>query len=760
MKQIATKTDTVDTLPANAFNSLSSENQNAVTKSGQTLDATSETTPDPNPTQLARAITRAAQEARAYSDSGAANAYVLTATGSWQQPTAYTNGMTVEFIGANANTGASTVNVAGLGVKNITTVTGAVINSDSIGPDKISRIRFDSSGDQFLLEPVGASSGGSGTGAFNYIANPDAETDATTGITSQATTGSWTIAKTILASELPEPTSKSTGFKISGSTLTVNDYVEFQAVGTINDADGGRIGSGQVKVKNISGSILGQYKFQAYNKTTSEYIGDSRTVTNEDFTYDFDVLITSENDIVIHMIALTASPSNIGVSGVGLFAESKSLASSTTNPQSYTPSNTQGFGTITGINLEYWLDGGNLELQGYFTTGTVAASEMQLELPPGFTIRGGASPSIAGPMNRDAAVSSGLNYYALYTNGDTYINFGQASSGASTNPLSPGLGTLLGSSERISLRASIPVNEGIKTLTGIEAIYQNAKGEFNSNAGQSITTNTWTSLSFEDVITDNLQGQWDGTTFIANRSGFLQVEGAILWANAFSNQFATRILINGSTSGKGRNFAPDGAIAQSAFLGCKDIFLNAGDTAVFQIFHAEGVNRSRSTDALYNWIDINWTADRSAQLPGFPTTEKANTIKQALVPIINESGEGDLGTITNWASPGTKKYKWVRSGNEVRFYWYVTSTGGSASTSTSSLLFDLPAGTPSPANHISNDASGEFPVPCSGAASSNNFVKNEVENNASTYRVVASFSTNTAVTSWSGVAYWTVLPTS
>lgn len=759
MKQIATKTDTVDTLPANAFNSLSSENQNAVTKSGQTLDATSETTPDPNPTQLARAITKAAQEARAYSDSGAANAYVLTATGSWQQPTAYTNGMTVEFIGANANTGASTVNVAGLGVKNITTVTGAVINSDSIGPDKISRIRFDSSGDQFLLEPVGASSGGSGTGAFNYIANPDAETDATTGITSQATTGSWTIAKTILASELPEPTSKSTAFKISGSTLTVNDYVEFQAVGTINDADGGRIGSGQIKVKNISGSILGQYKFQAYNKTTSEYIGDSRTVTNEDSTYDFDVPIISENDIVIHMIALTASPSNIGVSGVGLFAESKSLASSTTNPQSYTPSNTQGFGAITGANLEYWLDGGNLEIQGYFTTGTVVASEMQLELPPGFTIRGGGSPSIAGPMNRDAAVSNGLNYYVLYTNGDTHLNFGQASSGASTNPLSPGLGTLLGSSERISLRASIPVNEGIKTLTGIEAVYQNAKGSFESNAGQAIADSTWTSLNFEDAVQDELQGQWDGTTFTANRTGFLQAEGNVLWANAFSNQSSFRVFVNGTTAKKATTVDSTGTAGSLPF-GFKDLYLEAGDTVVFQAFHAEGVSRNRSTDALYNWIDINWTADRSAQLPGFPTTEKANTIKQALVPITSESGEGDLGTITNWASPGTKKYKWVRLGNEVRFYWYVTSTGGSASTSTSSLLFDLPAGTPSPANHISNDASGEFPVPCSGAASSNNFVKNEVENNASTYRVVASFSTNTAVTSWSGVAYWTILPTS
>ena len=121
-------------------------------------------------------------------------------------------------------------------------------------------------------------------------------------------------------------------------------------------------------------------------------------------------------------------------------------------------------------------------------------------------------------------------------------------------------------------------------------------------------------------------------------------------------------------------------------------------------------------------------------------------------------GEGDIGTITNWASPGSKKYRWVRTGNKIDFWWYVTATGGSGSTSTTTFQFDLPSDVPSPANHISNDASGEFPVPCSGAANTNNFVKNYIDNNAGTYRPSSAFSASTSVTYWNGHASWMVDP--
>jgi len=54
-----------------------------------------------------------------YTDSGTTDVYVLTAAGGLQAPTSYFEGMFVRFRADNNNTGASTANVASLGVKNI-----------------------------------------------------------------------------------------------------------------------------------------------------------------------------------------------------------------------------------------------------------------------------------------------------------------------------------------------------------------------------------------------------------------------------------------------------------------------------------------------------------------------------------------------------------------------------------------------------------------------------------------------------------------
>lgn len=85
---------------------------NAITSSGQT-PATG------NLNQLGIAMAINAAGADFYSDSGAANAYVLTAINALRSPHAYFDGMRVRFRPDNANTTASTVNVATLGVKSI-----------------------------------------------------------------------------------------------------------------------------------------------------------------------------------------------------------------------------------------------------------------------------------------------------------------------------------------------------------------------------------------------------------------------------------------------------------------------------------------------------------------------------------------------------------------------------------------------------------------------------------------------------------------
>jgi hypothetical protein len=174
MKDIASKTDNVDELPANGFNSIVSELENTVTDSGQTLDGSAETDPDPSPVQLSRALTEASQSADFYTDSGAADAYVLTAAGNWRQSTAYRNGQHFRFIPTNANTGASTINISGLGVKTLENVNGTALNAGQLDPTRVALVYYNSSADRIkLIDPTfGQDSGGA---VLSYITNFGAE---------------------------------------------------------------------------------------------------------------------------------------------------------------------------------------------------------------------------------------------------------------------------------------------------------------------------------------------------------------------------------------------------------------------------------------------------------------------------------------------------------------------------------------------------------------------------------------------------------
>lgn len=85
-----------------------------------------------------------------YTDSGAANAYVLTPTTGKVGPSGYSDGMRVRFIANNNNTGiAVTVNVNGLGVKSIVRANGSAPYADLI--DGRTEIVFDLGNDRFEL---------------------------------------------------------------------------------------------------------------------------------------------------------------------------------------------------------------------------------------------------------------------------------------------------------------------------------------------------------------------------------------------------------------------------------------------------------------------------------------------------------------------------------------------------------------------------------------------------------------------------------
>ena len=155
MRDIASKVDNVDTLSAAEFNSYMSELENAVTKSGITLDPSGG--PDTSAVMLAQAVTRAAQGGMSYEDSGAADAYVLTASGGFEAPDAYFDGQLVMFQAGNTNTGASTINVATIGVTDLKDATGTALAADAIVADAYYIAKYNLAGTEFRVVFSGSS---------------------------------------------------------------------------------------------------------------------------------------------------------------------------------------------------------------------------------------------------------------------------------------------------------------------------------------------------------------------------------------------------------------------------------------------------------------------------------------------------------------------------------------------------------------------------------------------------------------------------
>lgn len=139
---------TGETLEAQEFVQPMSEIQNVIEQLGQAL-----TSSDLN--QLGKGIAGYVANSNFYTDSGIADAYVLSKIGLKQTATSYTDGFKASFIAGNTNTGASTANIAGLGIKNI-----KISNGLDPVPGDISgwvNLRFDSANDWLeLINPFSA----------------------------------------------------------------------------------------------------------------------------------------------------------------------------------------------------------------------------------------------------------------------------------------------------------------------------------------------------------------------------------------------------------------------------------------------------------------------------------------------------------------------------------------------------------------------------------------------------------------------------
>ena len=143
MKFTPVKT-TGDQLTAEEYNETpSQELQNAVLSTGQSLNEADEF-------QLGQTMSVYGSAGDFYVDSGIVNAYILSPINIQQAPPAYTNGIRSRFVATTTNTGATTVNINGLGIKNIKE-NGANLIAGRIKSGDIIEISFLTASDDFDL---------------------------------------------------------------------------------------------------------------------------------------------------------------------------------------------------------------------------------------------------------------------------------------------------------------------------------------------------------------------------------------------------------------------------------------------------------------------------------------------------------------------------------------------------------------------------------------------------------------------------------
>lgn len=196
---------------------------------------------------------------------------------------------------------------------------------------------------------------------------------------------------------------------------------------------------------------------------SSQYIDrDNGSVADETFKLNMSgvdtVTMTSKFSTLNWEVDTPITPSNIGNGAI------------ITEWQSYTPSNTQGFGTITS-RLQWRQVGSSIEIKGDFTSGTCTGDEAQLELPNSYTValRDTTGTAIVGQLYKDIT-DSNLYKNVLATDGDTYINFADSDRNSNKNQTSAVSGVaVINNSTRGTLYFSVPVqeltNSGTTTLT-------------------------------------------------------------------------------------------------------------------------------------------------------------------------------------------------------------------------------------------------------------------------------------------------------
>lgn len=313
---------------------------------------------------------------------------------------------------------------------------------------------------------------GSGSGEINYIDNWDFETDTSGWATYADAAGASPVDGTGGSPNISITSQDSTVLRGGKSLQLTKDGSDRQGEGFSYDF--------VIKEQDVNKKLKIQFDFKT-NEDAAYANGDLTVwvydVTNAQIITPVDTPIIAGQNIfqtsfvstgstsyrlIFHIATTNASAYDVYIDNVivgpGMTSQGAAIGLWT----AYTPT-TQGLGTISGVNLYYRRVGDSLEISGYFTAGTVTASELQIGLPSGLTIGDPSGQTLVyGNLWRNASAPF-YNIVMRGLQGESYLTglyrFDGASNANVIAPSGQNANAMMGS-ELLNFRAGpIPISQ-------------------------------------------------------------------------------------------------------------------------------------------------------------------------------------------------------------------------------------------------------------------------------------------------------------
>lgn len=393
---------------------------------------------------------------------------------------------------------------------------------------------------------------------------------------------------------------------------------------------------------------------------------------------------TAQIRLIVHCTSTNASAYDVFLDEVVVTPQANIVGPVVGPWIQYSPTLT-GFGTISSSQFEYRRVGDSIEIKGYWTNGTVAASLASITLPDSITInsnfvRNNTTASAGSIIGNWASNSTGNNGYlvtAISTDANL-LYFGQAYSTSTSQTPTNGNGVSTTGTSMSIHTTLIPINGWTSgaSLTANDAGLQTIRASANKSAG-AVTANT-TIASWTNEVTDNYQGFNPSTgIFVAPKAGDYNVNFSVATT---SGTPVPSIRVNGNILATGV-----GTSNSRGFVNSK-LTLAKNDQVTFTI----DSSLTLTTSTVDTRINIS-------SIPDFNVFGVQGPIVVGAQTDWVDAGTVGIGATTTAPTKGSvqseDKVRWRRVGDSAHIRMTFRQTNATGSNAGSGdYLFQMPAG--------------------------------------------------------------------